>query len=77
MHALEDGGTIISHRDFALLGSSCSSRCQDLVHAFGSEGGLDQVSDSHSTHEVPNPGDVSLLFVTSVLQDVRQHVLKY
>jgi hypothetical protein len=46
----EDGGTVISHSN-ALLGHWVSNALQDFVHSFGSQGGLDEISNGDCAYE--------------------------
>ena len=59
MHRFQNGSPIIGDRDMTLL-RPCSHRLEDLVHALGAQGGLDQISDGHGAHEAGEPCSLRL-----------------
>ena len=55
VHGAEDSGTIIGHGDILALRTR-DNRLEDLIHALGTQGGLDEVTHGNSTDKVGNLG---------------------
>lgn len=65
MHGAQDGRAVVGHRDVLPLGPR-HDRLQDLVHALGPQGRLDQVPDRDRAHEVGDFGYFAFQFLSLV-----------
>lgn len=63
---LENGCTVVGDFNDALISSHAP---QDLVHALGTEGWLDQVTDGHGTHEAGQSRGLSSLLTSLFFED--------
>lgn len=73
MHRSEDGGTVVGDIDVFVLGS-CGDRHEDFIHASGTEGGLDEISDCDGANKRRQTGNLSFLFICALLDHLRENV---